>query len=106
MLNPQTRYTSPWTYTHCTADSLTDRSSQGEDRSRKRMGSLHAEAHLLWYGILLALLVTSSDIKAGKILADANTVESYKIEEKGFIVCMVSKVGLTAVNLSSAIDTV
>ena len=29
----------------------------------------------------------------GKVLADANTVESYKIEEKGFIVCMISKVG-------------
>ena len=27
----------------------------------------------------------------GKVLADANTVESYKIEEKGFIVCMISK---------------
>jgi hypothetical protein len=28
----------------------------------------------------------------GKILQDAHTVESYKIEEKGFIVCMISKV--------------
>lgn len=29
---------------------------------------------------------------AGKILKDEETVESYKIEEKGFVVCVVNKV--------------
>ncbi len=31
----------------------------------------------------------------GKILQDASTIESYSIEEKGFIVCMVGKVGIS-----------
>ncbi|KAK7717568.1 UV excision repair protein rad23 [Diaporthe eres] len=34
-------------------------------------------------------------IHAGKILKDEDTVESYKIEEKGFVVCVVNKVNLT-----------
>jgi hypothetical protein len=35
---------------------------------------------------------SSTEQAAGKILKDEDTLENYKIEEKGFVVCMVNKV--------------
>jgi len=39
-----------------------------------------------------------TNCRAGKILTDDKTVEFYKIEEKGFIVCMLSKVRVAPIS--------
>lgn len=62
------------------------------------MGSQPTETHLFRYAVHslsweeAVALVSVKLMFLGKILQDTNTVESYSIEEKGFIVCMISKV--------------
>ncbi|EEP79333.1 UV excision repair protein Rad23 [Uncinocarpus reesii 1704] len=65
---------------------------KGWDAAQQKLiysGELHFERHLR----LARDLNLLSDVRpsTGKILQNANTIESYNIEEKGFVVCMVSK---------------
>ncbi len=65
------------------------------------MGAQAPEAHLLRYALRSAARASSTaDDATGKILKDEDTVESYKIEEKGFVVCVVNKVTKTLGNPS------
>lgn len=62
------------------------------------MGAKAAEADSRWYVLEISAIQyqggrkTFADQTTGKILKDEDTVESYKIEEKGFVVCVVNKV--------------
>ena len=74
------------------------------------MGSQAPEAHLLGYGSELgprgARAFTGNPLTTtqGKILKDEETVASYKIEEKGFVVCVVNKVPCGPTSPHSKLD--
>lgn len=69
------------------------------------MGAKAPEADLLRYVACLELIEGASapilTTASGKILKDEETVQSYGIEEKGFVVCVVNKVGTS---ISSSLD--
>lgn len=69
---------------------------QGQDYRREGLGGQAAEADPRWYDmdtdLALSFYETPSNTTAGKILKDEDTVGDYKIEEKGFVVCVVNKV--------------
>lgn len=65
------------------------------------MGSEALEANLFRYALRLSNEILCSgyldiNLDTGKILKDEDTVAAHKIEEKGYIVCMVSKVCVTS----------
>ena len=69
---------------------------QAEDFRGAGLGPEAAEAHLLRYATCFQPPAQAVRLHSatGKILKDEDTVESYKIEEKGFVVCVVNKVCL------------
>lgn len=83
--------------------------SEREDSRRERFRCEGPEAHLFRYVSNVAnrqypvviypccvQSVTAVDSAIGKILKDEEKVETYKIEEKGFVVCMVNKVWIVS----------
>jgi hypothetical protein len=56
------------------------------------MGAQSAKAHLFRYVGPGQAVFSTTNVDPGKILKDDETVGSYNIEEKGYVVCMVNKV--------------
>ena len=72
---------------------LSDLGPQTEGCRRARMGSQTSKVDLLRYGAhTTGWRLRVSKRTSGKILKDEDTVASYNIEEKGFVVCVVNKV--------------
>lgn len=74
---------------------------QAKDHRRVGVGSQAAEADPRGYVIHMWLCYGTqrnslANQTIGKILKDEDTVESYKIDEKGFVVCVMNRVNTLA----------